>query len=276
MAPDMGTDEQVMAWFMDTYSMYQGKHRHRDRHRRAGARRHRGRREATGRGVVYLGRSRPGAYRDPAGRRHRHRAGIRQCRQRRCAVAGGPWDQNDSAYPTILPAISRRRASTYRCPAPSQGGKGVLAGFSNQLSFDPRELLTQRCDVLVPAAMERVIDADTAAKLQCRILAEGANGPTMPEADEVLDRGARTSSSSPTSCATPAAWWSSYFEWVQDLQQFFWDEAEVMSKLYHVLDRAFAAVMAGIERDHVSHRIAATAIGVQKVRDAKQVRGLFP
>jgi glutamate dehydrogenase (NAD(P)+) len=68
----------------------------------------------------------------------------------------------------------------------------------------------------------------------------------------------------------------SYFEWVQDLQQFFWDEAEVMSKLYHVLDKAFAQVMAGAERDKVPHRTAAMAIGVAKVRAAKNTRGLFP
>ena len=68
----------------------------------------------------------------------------------------------------------------------------------------------------------------------------------------------------------------SYFEWVQDLQQFFWDEAEVMSKLYHVLQKAFAQVMARVERDGVSHRTAAMAIGVKKVRDAKLTRGLFP
>jgi glutamate dehydrogenase (NAD(P)+) len=68
----------------------------------------------------------------------------------------------------------------------------------------------------------------------------------------------------------------SYFEWVQDLQQFFWDESEVMGKLYQVLDKAFAQVMARVDRDKVPHRTAAMAIGVEKVRDAKIARGLFP
>ena len=68
----------------------------------------------------------------------------------------------------------------------------------------------------------------------------------------------------------------SYFEWVQDLQQFFWDETEVTDKLYHVLDRAFAAVMTRAEKDKVAHRTAAMAMGVEKVRNAKNVRGLFP
>jgi glutamate dehydrogenase (NAD(P)+) len=153
--------------------------------------------------------------------------------------------------------------------------KNVLAGFSNELAFDPKALLTQPCEVLVPAAMERVIDADIAARLQCRVLAEGANGPTTPDADEVLARRPEIFVIPDILCNAGGVV-VSYFEWVQDLQQFFWDEAEVMTKLYHVLDRAFAAIMARVERDGVPHRTAAMAIGVEKVRGAKQVRGLFP
>ena len=153
---------------------------------------------------------------------------------------------------------------------------GVLAGFSNQLSFDPRALLAQKCDVLVPAALERVIDADLAAKLQCRVLAEGANGPTTPEADEVLEHRREEVFVIPDILCNAGGVVVSYFEWVQDLQQFFWDETEVMSKLYHVLDKAFAQVMARAEQDKVAHRTAAMAIGVAKVRGAKNTRGLFP
>ena len=87
---------------------------------------------------------------------------------------------------------------------------------------------------------------------------------------------AARSSSSPIFCATPAAWWSATSNGCRILQQFFWDEAEVMSKLYHVLDRAFAQVMKRVEHDGVSHRTAAMAIGVEKVRSAKNTRGLFP
>ena len=154
--------------------------------------------------------------------------------------------------------------------------KGVLAGFSNQLSFDPRALLAQKCDVLVPAALERVIDADLAAKLQCRVLAEGANGPTTPEADEVLEHRREEVFVIPDILCNAGGVVVSYFEWVQDLQQFFWDETEVMSKLYHVLDKAFAQVMARAEQDKVAHRTAAMALGVAKVRGAKNTRGLFP
>ena len=102
---------------------------------------------------------------------------------------------------------------------------GVLAGFSNQLSFDPRELLAQKCDVLVPAAMERVIDASVAARLQCRVLAEAANGPTTPDADLVLNQRRDEIFVIPDVLCNAGGVVVSYFEWVQDLQQFFWDES---------------------------------------------------
>jgi glutamate dehydrogenase (NAD(P)+) len=130
--------------------------------------------------------------------------------------------------------------------------------------------------VLVPAAVERVIDASVAARLQCRVLAEAANGPTTPDADEVLEQRRKEIFVIPDILCNAGGVVVSYFEWVQDLQQFFWDEAEVMSKLYHVLDRAFMQVMRRVERDGVSHRTAAMAIGVEKVRSAKNTRGLFP
>lgn len=152
----------------------------------------------------------------------------------------------------------------------------MLAGFSSQLSFDPRELLTQQCDLLVPAAVERVIDASVASGLRCRVLAEAANGPTTPDADAVLEQRRDEIFVIPDIVCNAGGVVVSYFEWVQDLQQFFWDEAEVTSKLYHVLDRAFAQVMQRAERDNVSHRTAAMAIGVEKVRNAKNTRGLFP
>jgi glutamate dehydrogenase (NAD(P)+) len=153
---------------------------------------------------------------------------------------------------------------------------GSLAGFSSELAFDPAQLLTQRCDILVPAAVERVIDAEVAARLQCQVLAEAANGPTTPEADVVLNERHGEVFVLPDILCNAGGVIVSYFEWVQDLQQFFWDEAEVLNRLKQVLDRAFAQVMQGVDRDRVSHRTAAMAIGVAKVRDAKAVRGLFP
>jgi len=153
--------------------------------------------------------------------------------------------------------------------------RGVLAGFSTELAADPADLLAQPCDILVPAALERVIDAPMAARIQCRVLAEAANGPTTPDADAVLEQ-RKDIFVLPDILCNAGGVIVSYFEWVQDLQQFFWDEAEVNDRLYRVLQRAFAAVLERAARDGVSNRTAAMAIGVAKVRDAKAARGLFP
>src|SRR6202022_2738502 len=103
---------------------------------------------------------------------------------------------------------------------------GSIAGFSNQLQFDPPQLLTLPCDVLVPAAMERVIDAHVADNLKCRVLAEGANGPTTPRSDLVLEKRQDEIFLIPDILCNSGGVVVSYFEWVQDLQQLFWEEEE--------------------------------------------------
>ena len=275
MAPDMGTNEQVMAWFMDTYSMDRG---------------HTvmeivtgkpvacggtvGRREATGRGVAHLvaramerlGLPLRGATAIVQGFGNVGSVSAANLFERGLKVIGVSdhtacyFDPRGLDVPALL-----RHADEH----------GALVGFSHELAFDPAALLAQRCDVLVPAAIERVIDSDMAARLQCRVLAEAANGPTTPDADTVLAQRPEIFVLPDILCNAGGVV-VSYFEWVQDLQQFFWDEAEVMSRLGHVLDRAFEQVMARAERDRISHRMAAMAIGVAKVWDAKQTRGLFP
>ena len=277
MAPDMGTNEQIMAWFMDTYSMYQGRTvMEIVTGKPVASGGTEGRREATGRGVAYLAnralerlRIEPvGATAIVQGFGNVGSHAAQALAERGLKVVGVSdhtacyYDPRGLDVPALL------------CHAQAHGG--VLAGFSNQMSFDPQALLTQKCDVLIPAAMERVIDADLAARLQCRVLAEGANGPTMPDADVVLDQRRDEVFVVPDILCNAGGVVVSYFEWVQDLQQFFWDEAEVMSKLYHVLDKAFMQVLARAERDKVAHRTAAMAIGVEKVRSAKATRGLFP
>jgi glutamate dehydrogenase (NAD(P)+) len=276
MAPDMGTNEQVMAWFMDTYSMYQGQTvTEIVTGKPVASGGTEGRREATGRGVAYLvARALERIGRVPAGA---------------TAIVQGFGNVGSHAAETLadrglkIIGVSDHTACYFDphgldVAALMKHGRehGVLAGYSNQLSLDPRELLTQRCDVLVPAAVERVIDASVASRLQCRVLAEAANGPTTPDADEVLEQRREEIFVIPDILCNAGGVVVSYFEWVQDLQQFFWDEAEVMSKLYHVLDRAFTQVMNRVDRDQVPHRTAAMAIGVEKVRNAKNVRGLFP
>jgi glutamate dehydrogenase (NAD(P)+) len=153
---------------------------------------------------------------------------------------------------------------------------GNIAGFSNQLQFDPAQILTLPCDVLVPAAMERVIDAHVAENLKCRVLAEGANGPTTPDADLVLDKRRSEIFVIPDILCNSGGVVVSYFEWVQDLQQLFWEEEEVTTREYRILDRAFDQMVMRSKNDGVSHRTAAMAIGVEKVRAAKTMRGLFP
>ena len=112
------------------------------------------------------------------------------------------------------------------------GAHGSIAGFSNQLAFDPAQILTLPCDVLVPAAMERVIDAKVAENLKCRVLAEGANGPTTPDADLVLEKRQGEVFLIPDILCNSGGVVVSYFEWVQDLQQLFWEEEEVTRREY--------------------------------------------
>jgi glutamate dehydrogenase (NAD(P)+) len=276
MAPDMGTNEQVMAWFMDTYSMYQG-------HtvteivtgKPVASGGTAGRLEATGRGVAYLARrvlnelaikpngataviqgfGNVGSY----AAFELHQYGLKVI-----AVSdhtGALYDKSGLDIPALM-----RHASTH----------GSIAGFSNELAFDPDQILTLPCDVLAPAAMERVIDARVAENMKCRVLAEGANGPTTPEADLVLEKRQDEIFVIPDILCNSGGVVVSYFEWVQDLQQLFWEEEEVTRREYHILDRAFDQMVKRAKADKIPHRTAAMAIGVEKVRAAKTTRGLFP
>ncbi|MBO0711811.1 MAG: Glu/Leu/Phe/Val dehydrogenase [Acetobacteraceae bacterium] len=276
MAPDMGTNEQVMAWFMDTYSMYQGQTvTEIVTGKPVAVGGTEGRREATGRGIAFLVQ------------RALERLKINPART--TAVVQG-FGNVGSVTALTLDAMGVRiigvsdRDACYINPKgldvaaleKHAARHGSLAGFSTELAADPKQLLVQPCDIVVPAALERVIDADTAARLRCRVLAEGANGPTMPEADRVLDQRRDEIFVIPDILCNAGGVIVSYFEWMQDLQHFFWDEAEVLNRLNTVLDGAFNRVMARADRDRVANRMAAMAIGVEKVRDAKAVRGLFP
>ena len=277
MAPDMGTNEQVMAWFMDTYSMYHG---------------HAvteivtgkpvtlggtvGRREATGRGVAYL----VGRVCDTVGLKSQNCTAIVQGFGNVGSVAAyslaklhgmtitGVSDHTAAYFDAVglnIAAIEKHMTTT-----------GVLAGFSGQAHIDPAELLLQPCDVLVPAAVERVITAENAGQLRCRILAEGANGPTTPEADLILNRRNEDLFIIPDILCNAGGVIVSYFEWVQDLQQLFWSETEVNTRLETLLEGAYQQVSRRARADGVSNRTAAMAIGVEKVRAGKRLRGLFP
>jgi len=270
MAPDMGTNEQVMAWFMDTYSMYQGRTVNEivtGKPVSSGGTQ--GRREATGLGVAHLiaramerlnmapiqGFGNVGSF-----------AAIELARQGVKVIGVSDhtacyFDRNGFDVDALVAHAAKH---------------GALKGYSSQCEFDPEQLLVQTCDILVPAAVERVIDADVAARLNCRILAEAANGPTTPEADAVLDQRRGEIFVIPDILCNSGGVIVSYFEWVQDLQQLFWGRDEVIDRLKRLLNDAFERVMERVEKDRISHRVAAMAIGVDKVAQAKRTRGLFP
>ena len=276
MAPDMGTNEQVMAWFMDTYSMYQGVTVPEIvTGKPVGSGGTLGRREATGHGVAFLA--------------------FRAMEKRAIAPLGATaivqGFGNVGAHAAM--GLAERgvhivglsdHTIAYHDPRGFDIGAinahvathGVLKGFSTEATIDAESLLIQPCDVLAPCAVERVIDAGVAAKLRCRIIAEGANGPTTPEADLVLARRNEEIFVIPDILCNAGGVIVSYFEWVQDLQQYFWRKDEVMSRLEDALDRSWAIVVQRAEQDGVSTRTAAMAIGVERVRQAKQARGLFP
>jgi glutamate dehydrogenase (NAD(P)+) len=276
MAPDMGTNEQVMAWFMDTYSMYQGVTVPEIvTGKPVGSGGTLGRREATGHGVAFL------AF------RAMERLGLTPLGS--TAIVQGFGNVGSHAAMALaergvrIVGLSDHTIAYYdpkgfdiAAVNSHVATHGVLKGFSTEATIDAEALLTQPCDVLAPCAVERVIDARNAPHLQCRILAEGANGPTTPDADLILRQRNAEIFVIPDILCNAGGVIVSYFEWVQDLQQYFWTKDEVMSRLEQALDRSWNSVVRRAEADGVSGRTAAMAIGVEKVRKAKQARGLFP
>jgi glutamate dehydrogenase (NAD(P)+) len=276
MAPDMGTDEQVMAWFMDTYSMHQGRTvTEIVTGKPVSAGGTLGRREATGRGVAYLAR--------------------RVMKDLKIKESGATVAVQGFGNVGSIAALELYKAGAKIIAVSDQTGalhrpagldipsliahvtqRGSLAGYSNELAYDPGEILTTACDVLVPAAVEQVIDANIADHLRCRILAEAANGPTTPDADLILQRRQNEVFVIPDIICNAGGVVVSYFEWVQDLAQLFWGEDEVVRRQYQILDQAFGNMITRARRDNVYNRTAAMATGVERVRGAKDTRGLFP
>jgi glutamate dehydrogenase (NAD(P)+) len=274
MAPDMGTNEQVMAWFMDTYSIHAGQTvTEIVTGKPVASGGTVGRREATGRGVVHLimraaesiGLNPLGATAIIQGFGNVGSVTATELALRGVKVIG--VSDHTACYfdPRGLPVdeLTRYAEQHHR-----------LAGFSDEYLADPQTLLTQPCDILVPAALERVINAETARNLRCRILAEAANGPTTPDADLVLQNS--DIFVIPDILCNAGGVIVSYFEWVQDLQQLFWEENEVNHRLAQILDRAYNQVTTRTAREHIPNRTAAMSIGVEKVYAAKKIRGLFP
>jgi glutamate dehydrogenase (NAD(P)+) len=274
-APDLGTNEQVMAWIMDTYSTYMG-------HTVPGVVTGKpvllggsvGRREATGRGVAFIANR----CLDTIGVAAQNATAIVQGYGNVGSVAA----RSLSRFGTRIVGISDAFGGVIN-PAGLDldaldrhvAEKRTVAGFSGGDAISNAELLEQPCDVLVPAALERQITEENAGRLRCRVLAEGANGPTTPGADRILEERGDVFVAPDILCNAGGVV-VSYFEWVQDLQSFFWSETEVNDRLYRILETAFARTLKLSRERGVSMRTAALAVGVERVWKAKSLRGLFP
>jgi glutamate dehydrogenase (NAD(P)+) len=273
-APDMGTDEQTMAWMMDTYSMTKGR-------TVPGVVTGKplivggsaGRREATGRGIVYaLYQAAKHLNLDLRGRKvvvqgfgNVGAVAARLLWREGCVIAGtsdlygGIWNPN---------GLDIRQLEAH------VAGSGRVAGFADSEPISNDDLLSQPCDVLVPAAIGSVLRADNADRVKATIVAEGANAPTTPEADAILrDRGVTVI---PDILANAGGVVVSYFEWVQGLQYYFWRESEITARLQEVMTRAFNRVWALASKDGTDLRTAALMEGVRRVAEGYKVRGLYP
>jgi glutamate dehydrogenase (NAD(P)+) len=273
-APDLGTNEQTMSWIMDTYSQQKG-------YAVPGVVTGKpielggsyGRREATGRGVVsclieacrHLGLPLQGArvalqgYGNVAVTAARL-AQIQGCRVVAVSdVKGGVYAPDGLDLEAVDKWVREHR---------------FLDGFPDADRVTNAELLELPCEVLVPAAVQNQITDQNAGMLQCRVLVEGANGPTTLEADAILaDRDIFVV---PDILANAGGVVVSYFEWVQGLQHFFWSEEEVNDRLISLMQRAFREVLELSQREGIDLRSAALMRGIGRVREAKRRRGVFP
>ena len=278
MAPDMGTDEQTMAWIYDTYSMkvgYACPEIVTGKPVELGG--CVGRKEATGRGVVYcireaLGELRLEPEKSTAVVQGFGNVGSVTCEE--LAKIGTTVIAVGDRYCAIRNKRGIDVAALVRYANAEKNKLKTIKGFPGADEIDPAELLTTPCTILVPAALERVITGENASKLRCQILAEGANGPTTPDADAVLANS--DIFLIPDILCNAGGVTVSYFEWVQDLQQFMWSEEQVNAQLKKLMLAAFHRVRDRAAEQRLSNRLAALSLGLQKVATEKAKRGLFP
>jgi len=272
-APDVNTNEQTMAWIMDTYAMHTG-------HAATavvtgkpmvlgGSR---GRREATGRGCMMVTlkalrrlRMEPEACRVVI----QGFGNVGGMAARLMSAAGfriiGVIEYNGAVYNPHgldIAALDRHRRET-----------GFLTGFAGGEDMDRKEALFTECDVLIPAATENVVDSANAAQIRCKVLCEGANGPTTPLADSILEE--KKVFVIPDILANAGGVTVSYFEWVQDRQGFFWNEGLVNERLQEFMDESFDNVVQYAETHQVNNRIAAYMLALDRVANAVRLRGIY-
>lgn len=274
-APDMGTNPQVMAWIMDTYSMtvgysvpaiVTGKP--------LGIGGSEGRIVATGRGVIIcmMEALRRSGQTDASKQRiviqgfgnvganaasYAHELGFKVVAV--SDVDGGVYDPNGLDIPDVIEYAHRN---------------GSLEGYPKADAVTNDELLLLPCDVLIPAALEGQITERNADNLQARLIVEAANGPTTPAADAILEE--RGIQLIPDILANAGGVVVSYFEWVQDLQSFFWDEDEVFRQLRRIMTRGYDVTVRTAEEHNVTLRNAAQIAAIKRVSEAIKTRGFYP
>ena len=273
-APDVYTNSQTMAWVMDTYSMTKG-------YPIPGVVTGKpislggslGRNEATGRGVFYtiqsacehLGIPLRGATVAVQGFGNAGSVAAQLLHDAGAKVVAVS-DSGGCVYnPKGLDIPSLIQLKTIA---------GHVAGFPESESIRPDELLALSCDILVPAALENVVHADNAARVNARIVAEAANGPLTPAADRILER--KGAFVIPDILCNAGGVTVSYFEWVQDEQHLFWEAQDVYNRLERVMRVAFRDVLKIHLDRRVPMRIAANMLGIGRVAEAVQIRGIYP
>ncbi len=272
-APDMNTNEQTMAWIMDTYSMHMrqtvtavvtGKP--------VNIGGSRGRREATGRGISVC---------CDVAMKHL-RMDIAGCR----VIVQGFGNVGSNAAHLLygkgytIVGITEYDGALYNAdgidvPALLQhrAKAGTINGFADAESVDKDELITRECEILVPAATENVITSQNAADLRCKVLCEGANGPTTIVADDILEE--KGVFVIPDILANAGGVTASYFEWVQDRMGYFWTEVEVNQRLDAIMSQSFADVVEYATSHEVNNRIAAYMLAIDRVAYTTKQRGMY-
>ncbi|MDQ2902533.1 MAG: Glu/Leu/Phe/Val dehydrogenase [Chloroflexota bacterium] len=273
-APDMNTNPQIMSWIMDTYSMHQGYSVPASVTGKplaiGGSE---GRLEATGRGVQVV---------------TREALKTMDLHPDSCSVAIQGFGNVGSISARLLHemgckivAVSDVHGGVYnphgidiRQALRHSKEHGMLAGLPETETVTNMELLELPCDVLIPAALENQLTGRNASRVQARLIVEAANGPTNPDADRILnDRGVVIV---PDILANAGGVTVSYFEWVQDLQRFFWAEHEINDRLESIMVRSFQAVVNKAEEQQTNLRMAAYLLAVARVAEATEIRGVYP
>jgi len=273
-APDVNTNEQIMAWMMDTYSMNEGA-------TATGVVTGKpvdlggslGRREATGRGVFTVGAE--------AAQRIGMDIGTARVAVQGFGNVGGVAGKLFAEAGARVVAVQDHGGTIYReagldVPAlmAHVAQTGSVAGFAGAEALANDAFWDVPCDILIPAALEQQITRDNAGRIQARMVIEGANGPTTPEADDILhDRGVLVL---PDVIANAGGVPVSYFEWVQDFSSFFWSEDEINKRLVDIMKGAFAAVWQVAEEHQVSLRTATFIVACKRILHARDLRGLYP